>query len=348
MDCLFAAASAEADAPRPVPIKPSQTQSNQIKVKLIPHVRPQWRRFGFRADTKVAVAASRQSAAVFGFLYWRRSSETPQRGDGPRGLLFRHHLPVTTPWPPGPPRAAPPDGDLSRMNPINRPWVRPDAKATARRAFLQPSAVVVVVTVTPDHWRSLQLIGAAPQTRLSGARRISSGAAACRINAAAKNSVVRPRLWGARQKSNRIIESSPQRRSVEGGVISRQIHGGGPVPEGHLRIAQRFNVGSQTPGHPSPEGTAEVVPREGGSSAVPSGLRQPKDRLPNVETLGYSQVSLRDKGPAQPPGVLLSSNGYYFVLHARLCPVWNQAWVFYLTGVLFGMDWFLRRRWGLC
>jgi hypothetical protein len=32
----------------------------------------------------------------------------------------------------------------------------------------------------------------------------------------------------------------------------------------------------------------------------------------------------------------------------RLCPVWNQAWVFYLTGVLFGMDWFLRRRWGLC
>ena len=32
----------------------------------------------------------------------------------------------------------------------------------------------------------------------------------------------------------------------------------------------------------------------------------------------------------------------------RLCPVWNQAWVFYLAGVLFGMDWFLRRRWGLC
>jgi len=32
----------------------------------------------------------------------------------------------------------------------------------------------------------------------------------------------------------------------------------------------------------------------------------------------------------------------------RLCPVWNEAWVFYLAGVLLGVDWFLRRRWGLC
>ena len=29
-------------------------------------------------------------------------------------------------------------------------------------------------------------------------------------------------------------------------------------------------------------------------------------------------------------------------------PVWNAAWVFYLVGLLFGLDWFLRRRWGLC
>ena len=36
----------------------------------------------------VSVAASRQSAAVFGFLlYWRRSSETPLRGDGPGGFF---------------------------------------------------------------------------------------------------------------------------------------------------------------------------------------------------------------------------------------------------------------------
>lgn len=29
-------------------------------------------------------------------------------------------------------------------------------------------------------------------------------------------------------------------------------------------------------------------------------------------------------------------------------PLWNTAWVFYLAGLLFGLDWFLRRRWGLC
>jgi hypothetical protein len=31
-----------------------------------------------------------------------------------------------------------------------------------------------------------------------------------------------------------------------------------------------------------------------------------------------------------------------------LRPVWNEPWVFYLAGLLFGTDWFLRRRWGLC
>jgi hypothetical protein len=29
-------------------------------------------------------------------------------------------------------------------------------------------------------------------------------------------------------------------------------------------------------------------------------------------------------------------------------PIWNVAWVFYLAGLLFGLDWFFRRRWGLC
>jgi hypothetical protein len=29
-------------------------------------------------------------------------------------------------------------------------------------------------------------------------------------------------------------------------------------------------------------------------------------------------------------------------------PAWNEAWVFYLAGLFFGLDWFLRRRWGLC
>jgi hypothetical protein len=29
-------------------------------------------------------------------------------------------------------------------------------------------------------------------------------------------------------------------------------------------------------------------------------------------------------------------------------PAWDEAWVFYLVGLMFGFDWFLRRRWGLC
>jgi hypothetical protein len=31
-----------------------------------------------------------------------------------------------------------------------------------------------------------------------------------------------------------------------------------------------------------------------------------------------------------------------------LLPVWNEAWLFYLAGLFFGLDWFWRRRWGLC
>jgi hypothetical protein len=31
-----------------------------------------------------------------------------------------------------------------------------------------------------------------------------------------------------------------------------------------------------------------------------------------------------------------------------LQPVWSEAWVFYLVGLWFGLDWFWRRRWGLC
>ena len=32
----------------------------------------------------------------------------------------------------------------------------------------------------------------------------------------------------------------------------------------------------------------------------------------------------------------------------RLRTVWDTTWFFYLIGVLFGVDWYLRRRWGLC
>jgi hypothetical protein len=31
----------------------------------------------------------------------------------------------------------------------------------------------------------------------------------------------------------------------------------------------------------------------------------------------------------------------------QIIPVWNAAWVFYAAGLLFGLDWYLRRRWGL-
>jgi hypothetical protein len=30
-----------------------------------------------------------------------------------------------------------------------------------------------------------------------------------------------------------------------------------------------------------------------------------------------------------------------------LIPIWNRPWVFYLIAALLGMDWYLRRRWGL-
>lgn len=36
------------------------------------------------------------------------------------------------------------------------------------------------------------------------------------------------------------------------------------------------------------------------------------------------------------------------VPRTRLAPVWNQAWVYGLVALLLGLDWFLRRRWGLC
>jgi len=44
---------------------------------------------------------------------------------------------------------------------------------------------------------------------------------------------------------------------------------------------------------------------------------------------------LRDEKADQTPKILLQ-------------PAWDEAWVFYLAGLFFGLDWFLRRRWGLC
>ena len=62
------------------------------------------------------------------------------------------------------------------------------------------------------------------------------------------------------------------------------------VPKGRMRIAQRFSVGSLPAAIASPEGTAESM------SHQPS-LRDAALLCagPNVETLGYSQASLRDE-----------------------------------------------------
>lgn len=54
--------------------------------------------------------------------------------------------------------------------------------------------------------------------------------------------------------------------------------------------------------------------------------------------------------PAELPRLLKELSGEKADLTPKILvqPVWDQAWVFYLAGLLFGLDWFLRRRWGLC
>ena len=32
----------------------------------------------------------------------------------------------------------------------------------------------------------------------------------------------------------------------------------------------------------------------------------------------------------------------------RLHTLWDRVWCFWMIGLVFGADWFLRRRWGLC
>ena len=57
-------------------------------------------------------------------------------------------------------------------------------------------------------------------------------------------------------------------------------------------IAQRFNVGfSRTKANKSRRDGRHLPPR----SAVPSGRVTVRAHQPNVETLGYSRMSLRDK-----------------------------------------------------
>jgi hypothetical protein len=58
-------------------------------------------------------------------------------------------------------------------------------------------------------------------------------------------------------------------------------------------------------------------------------------RLLKPEELGKLVSELRDEKVDATP-------------KTRLVSLWDRAWVFWLIGALFGVDWFLRRRWGLC
>jgi hypothetical protein len=67
------------------------------------------------------------------------------------------------------------------------------------------------------------------------------------------------------------------------------------IPEGCLRIAQRFSVGSGCSRRPSPEGTAvrqHDFSRPFGTEFLPAAK-------PNAKALGYFRLSLRDNALAQ-------------------------------------------------
>jgi hypothetical protein len=60
------------------------------------------------------------------------------------------------------------------------------------------------------------------------------------------------------------------------------------VPKGHPIVAQRFSVGRGSRGDQVPEG------RQSGTFRPSLWDLESDTALPNVETLGYSQTSLRD------------------------------------------------------
>jgi hypothetical protein len=58
-------------------------------------------------------------------------------------------------------------------------------------------------------------------------------------------------------------------------------------------------------------------------------------RLLKLDELGKLLAELRDEKAAAAPQTKLTS-------------AWDRVWVFWLIGLVFGADWYLRRRWGLC
>ena len=65
-----------------------------------------------------------------------------------------------------------------------------------------------------------------------------------------------------------------------------------PIPKGFLGIAQRFSVGKCPTIGLVPKGRLTLAP----SFSRPFGTASFWSRPPNVETLGYSHMSLRDTG----------------------------------------------------
>jgi len=77
------------------------------------------------------------------------------------------------------------------------------------------------------------------------------------------------------------------------GLLLNATRISGFIPEGCLKIAQRFNVGFSVGKAMSPEGTADSAAPVYFSR--PFGTRVFPVALPNAEALGYSQMSLWDK-----------------------------------------------------
>lgn len=129
--------------------------------------------------------------------------------------------------------------------------------------------------------------------------------------------------------------------------------------------AGRFNLA------PLPDGTgrlaADYLPERAGryraTAHLPDGTNQESRFIVFTENLEETEVAAdtlylrrlcessggRLLTPDELPGLLkdLAGEKSDQAPKSIVRPVWNVAWVFYLAGLLLGLDWFLRRRWGL-
>jgi hypothetical protein len=125
-----------------------------------------------------------------------------------------------------------------------------------------------------------------------------------------------------------------------------------------------MSVGTSQGGRLAGEFIPERVGRYRAVASFPDGTSQESRFIVYTENLEETEVAVdvvglrrlceSSGGRLIEPGALaglfkeLNSEKTEAASQLRLRPVWNQAWVFYLASLLFGVDWFLRRRWGLC